>query len=93
MAPLATIEREMEKMERERTRDTRNGPNLSKIPKRRDQPAKTQEYRTHNITYVNKDSIKMANSTNHEVKSMISCAKLKERRAVGTERALFSGVC
>ncbi|KAI7798926.1 raftlin isoform X1 [Triplophysa rosa] len=98
IAPLATIEREMEKMERERTRDTpktEKGQNLSKIPKRRDQPAKTQEYRIQmdNITYVNKDSIKIANSTNHQVKSMISCAKLKERRPVGTERALFSGVC
>lgn len=98
IAPLATIEREMEKMDRERTRDTikmEKGQNLSKMPKRRDQPEKTQEYciQMDNIAYVNKDRIEIANSTNHQVKSMISSAKLKEKRPVGTERALFSGVC
>lgn len=98
IAPLATIEREMEKMERERTRDTtkkQNGPNSLKRPERRVPPEKTQEYHTrhHNITYATKDSIKIANSTNQELKSVISCAKLKKGRPAGTERALFSGVC
>ncbi|XP_055076143.2 raftlin isoform X1 [Misgurnus anguillicaudatus] len=98
ITPLATIEREMERIERERrgreTIEKENGQNLPNSPER-DRPAKTEEYHTQvvNITCANKDNIKTTNPTKQDLKSVITCGKLEDIRPVGTERALFSGVC
>ncbi|XP_051992727.1 raftlin-like [Xyrauchen texanus] len=102
ISSLATIEREMERMERERTSMAKqhekikkeNGQNSPR--ERRTRTGKTQDCQMQKITIKNakRDGIKCSNSTNQELKSGITCGKLEEDvRPVVTERALFSGVC
>lgn len=103
ISPLATIEREMERMERENTSLMRqreiiqkeNGQTLPESPERRYQAERTVEFHTQrmdipNVSPPKKDGI---TDSDQELKRTISCGKLEEVRAVVTERALFSGVC
>ncbi|XP_067217742.1 raftlin [Chanodichthys erythropterus] len=103
ISPLATIEREMERMERENTSLMRqreiiqkeNGQTLPESPERRDQAERTVEFHTQRIDIPNISPAKKDGITNsdQEIKRTITCGKLEEVRAVVTERALFSGVC
>ncbi|XP_051526373.1 raftlin-like [Myxocyprinus asiaticus] len=103
ISPLATIEREMERLERERSLARQherikknNGQNLSKSPERRNQPGKTQDVHSQkiNITNTKRDGIKCSNFNNQKLKGGITCDKIgKDVRPGVTERALFSGVC
>ncbi|XP_067282051.1 raftlin [Pseudorasbora parva] len=103
ISPLATIEREMERMERENTSLMRqceiiqkeNGQTLPESPERRDQAERTVEFHTQKIDILNTSPAKKDGVANggQELKSTITCVKLEEVRAVVTERALFSGVC
>ncbi|XP_073678253.1 raftlin [Garra rufa] len=103
ISPLATIEREMERMERENTSLMRqreiiqkeNGPNLPESPERRDQAERTVEFHTQRIDIPNISPAKMDGITNGNqgLKRTITCGKHEDVRAVVTERALFSGVC
>ncbi|XP_043074317.1 raftlin [Puntigrus tetrazona] len=101
-SPLATIEREMERMERENTSLMRrreiiqkeNGQNLPESPGRRDEAERTVEFHMQRLDIPNspekKDEI---TNGNQELKHTITCGKHEDVRAVVTERALFSGVC
>lgn len=103
ISPLATIEREMERMERENTSLMRqreiiqkeNGQTLPESPERRDQAERTVEFHTQRIDIPNISPAKKDGITNsdQELKHTITRGKLEEVRAVATERALFSGVC
>ncbi len=100
ISPLATIEREMERMERENTCLMRqreiiqkeNGQNLPESPERRDQAERTLKFHIDipNISPAKKDGI---TNGNRELKRTITCGKHKDMRVLVTERALFSGVC
>ncbi|KTF99817.1 hypothetical protein cypCar_00004508 [Cyprinus carpio] len=103
ISPLATIEREMERMERENTSLMRqreiiqkeNGQNLPESPERRDQAERTVDFHRQRIDIPNLSPAKKDSITNgnQELKRTITCGKHEDVRAVVTERALFSGVC
>ncbi|XP_042632547.1 raftlin-like isoform X3 [Cyprinus carpio] len=103
ISPLATIEREMERMERENTSLMRqreiiqkeNGQNLPESPERRDQAERTVEFHRQRIDISNISPAKKDGITNgnQELKRTITCGKHEDVRVVVTERALFSGVC
>lgn len=103
ISPLATIEREMERMERENTSLMRqreiiqkeNGRNLPESPERRDQAERTVEFHMQRIDIPNISPAKKGGITNgnQELKRTITCGKHEDVRALVTERALFSGVC
>lgn len=103
ISPLATIEREMERMERENTCLMRqreiiqkeNGQNLPESPERRDQAERTVDFHRQRIDIPNLSPAKKDSITNgnQELKRTITCGKHEDVRAVVTERALFSGVC
>lgn len=100
--PLATIEREMERMERENTSLMRkreiirkeNGQNLPESPEKRDQAERTVESHTQRISIAKFSPVKKdVTNGNKELNHTITCGKLQDVRALVTERALFSGVC
>ncbi|XP_026087763.1 raftlin-like [Carassius auratus] len=103
ISPLATIEREIERMERENTSLMRqreiiqkeNGQNLPESPERRDRAERTVEFHSQRIDISNISPAKQEGITNcnQELKHTITCGKHEDVRVVITERALFSGVC
>lgn len=99
ISPLATIEREMERMERENTslmrqREIIQKENGQSLPERRDQAERTVEFHMHRIDIPNSSPAKEDGITNgkQELKHTITCGK-QDVRALVSERALFSGVC
>ncbi|XP_059365365.1 raftlin-like [Carassius carassius] len=100
---LATIEREIERMERENTSLMRqreiiqkeNGQNLPESPERRNRVERTVEFHSQRIDISNISPAKQEGITNgnQELKLTITRGKHEDVRVVITERALFSGVC